>query len=461
VTPVDRTAPPPPSLIRAFDFPDVEALDLGNGLALRTARLPRLPLVSTLLVLSASESSLEEERAGLAVLTANALEGGTGGRTAGELAEALESIGAGLQAAAGWDATTLALTCVAERLPEALALLAEVARDPSFPDTEVARARDQQLARIRQRAMDPSALANDWAARLFHEDRVPYGRPVAGTHDSVATLDHQAVRGFAEASYRPRGSALVLAGDVDVGDAAELAQTAFGSWTGSAPPRREVEARARSSRRTIHVVHRPGAVQSEIRVGHPGVNRVHPDYFPLIVANSVLGGAFTSRLNLNLRERHGFTYGVRSRFHFRRDAGPFVVSASVGSEVTAAAVRETLSELEAFAREGPTEGEVEAARDYIAGVFPLRVETTSQVAARVAELTIFGLPEDHHARYRDRVRGVTTAAAREAAVRHVRPEEATIVVVGDAEVVQASLAALDVGAVELHLSGDARVSALP
>jgi zinc protease len=457
----DRSAPPAPAVIRSFEFPDVLGARVPNGLDLRCARLPRLPLVSAVLVLTASESSLDDREAGLSVLGAQALEGGTAHHTAGELAEAMESIGAELQVASGWDATTVAVTCLAERLPRALELIAEVISESTFPDAEVARARDQQLARIRQRAMDPASLANDWTAKLFYASGVPYGRPASGTHDSVAAFDHEIVRSYADRFFRPGGGGLVLSGDVDVNAVAALAERTFAGWTGTPPARREVASTPRFRERTVHVVHRPGSVQSEIRLGYPSVARKHPDYFPLIVANTVLGGAFTSRLNMSLRERHGFTYGVRSRFHFRRGPGPFLVSTSVATDVTAPAVREALAELERFAAAGPDDGEVESARDYIAGVFPLRMETTAQLASRIAELLIFDLPPDHHTRYRDQVRGVTPEAAREASARHVRPEQVTIVIVGDADVVRGPLEALGVGPVEVHSSTETPPSALP
>jgi predicted Zn-dependent peptidase len=201
---------------------------------------------------------------------------------------------------------------------------------------------------------------------------------------------------------------------------------------------------------TVHVIDRPGAVQSEIRVGHPGATMKDPDHFALTVMNTILGGAFTSRLNLNLRERHGFTYGVRSRFAFRRSAGPFTVSTAVGTEVTAPAVREILSELRVMAEDGPTDAEVEAARDYIAGIFPLRVETSAQVAARVAELLVYDLPDDYHATYRDRIRAVTRDAATAAARRHLHPERATVVVAGAADAVTPALEALAIGPVTVH-----------
>jgi zinc protease len=176
----------------------------------------------------------------------------------------------------------------------------------------------------------------------------------------------------------------------------------------------------------------------------------HPDHHALIVMNTVLGGAFTSRLNLNLRERHGFTYGVRSRFACRRSAGPFSVATAVDTAATTPAVREILHELRIMAGEGPTQAEVEAARDYVAGVFPLRLETTGQVAAHITELIVYDLPDDHHANYRDRIRGVTREDAAAAAGRHVHPDNVTVVVVGDADEVVGPLEALGVGPVTVH-----------
>jgi zinc protease len=429
---------------------------LSNGLELRIARVSRLPLVSTVLVLPTAESALDEERAGLAVLSASALDGGTELRSASELADALESIGAALDTNAGWDATTVSLTCLPDRLPRALELLGEVVRDSTFPESEVSRARDQRLARIRQRAMDPGGMANDHAARLFYAEGAPYGRPVAGTLASVSAFDRDAVLEFARSSYRPGGAGIVMAGDLDERNVTALLETHLAGWVGNAGPRRSVDTTPRFERRTIQIVHRPGAVQSEVRVGHPGVPRRHSDYFPLIVANTVLGGAFTSRLNLSLRERHGYTYGVRSSFAFRRGAGPFAISTSVGNDVTAAAVKEILVETEAFVRDGPTDAEVDSARDYIAGVFPLRMETTAQLASHLAESFVFDLPDDHQARFRDHVRAVSTAAARTAVAEHIRPLAATVVVVGDAEVIRGPLEALELGPLQVHALEEGR-----
>jgi len=450
VSHAQRSEAPTPGAIRRFDFPPVETDRLDNGLRMRSVLAHRLPIVTVSLVLDAGESSLSEDRAGVAVLTGDSLEGGTASRSGAELAEALESIGAGLSVGTGWDATTISLSCLPDRLDEAMSILAEVVLSPGFPADEVDRVRGQRLAAIQQRKMDPASIASDAARRLTYAEGVPYGRPLGGDVESVNLFGPEAAAGFVEARYRPASAGLVLVGDVDGGELKALAQRCFGDWNGVAPARSSLEPEPRVRERRIVIVDRPDAVQSEIRIGHIGQPRSTPDYFPLLVFNTILGGAFTSRLNLNLRERHGFTYGVRSGFAFRRDAGPWTISTAVGTEVTADAVREAVAEVEGLLSDGPTDEEVEASRDYMAGVFPLQLETTGQIASRIAELIIYDLPEDYHATYRDRIRAVTRDQALEAARRCIRPDEITVVVGGDAKVVRGPLENLGLGPVEVE-----------
>jgi zinc protease len=195
-------------------------------------------------------------------------------------------------------------------------------------------------------------------------------------------------------------------------------------------------------------VDRPGSVQAELRIGHLGIARSSPDYFPLRVFNAVLGGTFTSRLNLNLRERNGFTYGVRSAFRTRRARGPFVVSTGVGTDVAVAAVRECLAEIDTILADGPTEAEVAAVKDYLIGVFPLTMETTSQLAGQMGNLVTHDLPDDYYARWRDEMAAVGASEAREAGRRCLRPGDLRIVVVGDAAALRGGLEELGVGPVE-------------
>ncbi len=445
-----RSTVPPAGPVRSFDFPSVSRGALDNGLRIRSVQVPRLPVVTAMMVLDAGEGLLEGAQAGLAVQTGDCLEGGTAKRTGIELAEALESIGAGLSVGTGWDSTTVSLSCMADRLDEAMGLLSEVLLQPSFPEDEVERIRGQRLAAIRQRDMDPAGVATLASRRLTYAEGVPYGRPLSGTVESVGPFTPDSAWGFLEARYRPGGSGFVVVGDVDAGQVRALAETHFGDWIGAVAPRPEIAAEPRTREHGIVVVPRTDAVQSEIRIGHIGQPRSTPHYFPLRVLNTVLGGAFTSRLNLNLREENGFTYGVRSRFLLRTGAGPWSVSAAVGTDVTADAVREALSEITTLVAEGPTEEEVSAARDYLAGVFPLQLETTGQIASQIAELLIYDLPDDYYSDYRDRIRSVTLDEAHEAARSCIRPDEMTVLVSGDADEIKGPLEELDWAAVTVE-----------
>lgn len=447
--PPNRSDPPKPAPVRSFDFPAVASSCLPNGMALKIARMARFPLVSMTVVLDAGEAVLGDGLGGLAVLSGEGLEGGSSDLPGPALAEALEEIGAGIAIHTGWDATAVSITCLAERKERAFALLSEALLRPAFPKDEIERLRGQRLAAIRQRQMDPGSLADDAAAHFFYADSCPYHRPLAGTHESVEKVGPEEIRSFVGERYSPSGAALVVVGDVEPSEIEALARAQFGAWTGGERKVRMVEATSRFSERRVVLVDRPGSVQSEIRIGQLGVPRSTPDYFPLKVFNTILGGAFTSRLMLNIREKQGFTYGVRSRFSLRRGPGPFGISLAVATEATAPAVRESVTELEGLLGEGPTEQEVERARDYIAGVFPLQLETTGQVASRLSELQVYDLPDDFFGTYREKVRAVTPYTALEAGRGAIRPEELVVVVAGDAGQVRGPMENLGFGPMDI------------
>lgn len=447
----DRTRAPEPGPIRPFDVPEVIERRLAGGMPVRIVPMPRLPVVSAAFVLcGAGETAVAAEQAGLATLTSSAVEGGTRRRSGTALAEALEQVGADVSVRTGWDSTIASISCLTDRWAEGLDLLAEMVLAPAFPEAEVDRVREQALAGIRQRAKDPSALAADRSAQLFYAEGEPYGRSAQGTETSVAGLNRAALAAFAERAYRPDGSGLVVVGDVEPDEVMTVLDGLLAGWSGAVEVPAAPRGVARHPNRSVHVIHRPGAVQSELRIGHPGVPRTVDDYPALVVGNAVLGGTFGSRLNMNLGESKGYTYGIRSSFAFRRGPGPFRVSTAVDTDVTADAVGEAVGEVERYVAEGPTDDEVRSARDYIAGVFPLRLETTGRVAGRVAELMIYGLSDDAWNRYRDDIRAVGADAALAAVRSHVHPERLTTVVVGDADAVTKDLEALDLGPVTVH-----------
>ncbi|HEY0306301.1 MAG TPA: pitrilysin family protein, partial [Longimicrobiales bacterium] len=314
---------------------------------------------------------------------------------------------------------------------------------------EIERLKNEQLAELLQRESEPRALANDQAIRFIFSDDSTYYRPLPGIRDTVRNFSDEQVRSTYQRLWRAGNAALFGVGAVTPDMMLDLANRHFSEWSGkaeSASPRVAPNA----ARAHVHLVHREGSVQSEIRVGHVGVPRKHPDYYPLVIANSILGGAFTSRLNMNLREKHGFTYGVRSGFGFRKAPGPFLIQTAVATDVTARAAEEILRETNGLLRDGPTDDELNAARDYLSGTVPLELQTTEQIADRASEIFVFDLPEDHFEAYRAELRRVTAEQAAAAARKHVRPDDFIWTIVGDAHVLEKEIAALNLGTIEVH-----------
>jgi zinc protease len=444
---IARDEPPAPAAIRPFHLPSLERSSLDNGLNLISARHGPMPLVTAALVLEGGASQEPASRAGLATLTGRALETGTARRSGDRLAIELERLGVEFDADVSWDAVVLSLTVARERLEAALALFAEIAREPAFPPHEIERVRDQQMAEILQRRTEPRALAGEATARFIFSSDSTYARPINGMEETVRQLTRDHTESFYHQQYRSSPATLVLAGDIDAAEVRALGNRFFGDWAAAEAPRASLKSRPAVSSSTVFLVDRPGSVQSELRLGHVGVERTHPDFFPLLVMNALLGGTFTSRLNMTLRERLGFTYGASSRFAWRRAPGPFVIQTAVGTEVTARAVQETLREIRMLQDDGASNEEVGAARDFLAGTLPLQFQTTEQLAARLAELAVYGLEDDFYQRYRDHVAAVTSEDMQRVARQYLHPEAMAIVVVGAATELEKPLLELGTGPV--------------
>jgi zinc protease len=447
-----RRTPPAPAPIRTFTFPSVSRHVLANGITLYVAERGALPLVTVRAVVDAGAAAEESGEEGLAWLTASALEGGTAQRTGEDLAWEMERLGAGMETYTTWDALTVEMTTRSDRVADALALLAEVLRQPAFPEREVERMRSEQLAEILRRRTEPRGLADDAAVRSIYDSRATYARPVIGNERQVEVFDAPAVARFHGRRFTPGNTAIVMTGAVDVGAAVAGVERAFGDWRGERTPAPVPTTDARVDKPTVFLVDRASAVQSELRIGHVGVARHDDDYYALLVLNTVIAGSFTSRLNMTLREKHGFTYGVRSQFTFRRAAGPFIIQTAVASDVTARAVKETLRELRDIREHGVTDDEVSAARDYLAGTLPLSMQTTEHIAARVAELHTFDLGTDYFENWRGRIAAVTPDDVTRVAREHLHTDRLAIVVVGNAAAVEPDLR--DAGIGEIVREGD-------
>ena len=443
---------PSPGRPRAYHFPQFERRTLANGAQLITADLPGRPLVAVRVLLEGGAAYEPAPRGGVSILAAHALTEGTERYTAIELIEAAERLGAELSAEAGWDSFSVALTVPAHRLEAAMALFVEVLSRPTFPAREVDRLRDERLADLLQARADPRRLAELSFGPAIYEPGSPFARPPGGLEETVRPLDRTAVEERYLEVRDPRLATVIVAGQLEGIDLGAVLDRLFADW----PAAKGEPAVVRwptvvdpVERTFVRIVDRPGAVQSEVRIGHVGVPRRIPDFYPTIVMSAALGGLFRSRLQLKLREEKGYTYGASASFDFRRSPGPFSARSAVRTDATAPAVADALAELRRIREEPLRADELDAARDYLVGVFPLRFETPAAIASALAGLVVQRLPDDELERYRPSVAAVTADQVRSAAESHIHPDRAAIVVVGDAGRVEPDLRAAGLGEVEV------------
>jgi zinc protease len=426
---------PVPGTPRRYDFPAFERVRLANGMTLLTAQLEGRALLSAALVIRNGAADERPSEAGATVLAARALAEGTERYDAVGFVEAAERLGASLHAEAGWDATTVWVDVPAERLEPALELLAEMVAHPTFPESEVERLRDERLNDLLQARADPRRRAEEVFVDTIYTGESPYHRPAGGTRDTVRGLDSRKLRASHARGFDPGRWSLIVGGDLSGLDVSAVADRLFATWKpdlGASQPR-SIVARAATRERLVRVVHRPGAVQTEIRIGHVGLPRRIPDFHAVSVMSAILGGLFNSRLNMKLREERGYTYGAFAGFDLRRAPGPFAARAAVNTDATVPAVADILAELDRMRTQVVTDAELLAARDFLVGVFPLRFETPGPVVGALSGLVIHDLPDDELARYRHAIEAVTASDVSRAAREHLDPEHAAILLVGDAD----------------------------
>ena len=450
MTAIDTSAArPTPGAARAYAFPQFTSHTLPNGLRVVIAPVRKLPLVTVLALVDAGSVSDPAGQEGVAQLTASLLTEGTGNLGGSALAEVVELMGSTLDAGADWDSSVVKLTALTSHLPEAIEVLARVLTEPSLPDDEFQRLRGERLADLLQQRSEPRSLADEAIAQAIYAPGARYAKPDGGSEQSVRAMTLEQVRAFYAARYSPHATTVVLVGDVGPDDGLALVTRVLGNWRGVMPAISVSPDATLAPRRAVHVVRKIDAPQSELRVGHVGPPRLTADYFPLTICNAILGGLFSSRLNLNLREEHAYTYGAHSGVDWRRWAGPFSMDAAVQSDVTAAAVQEILSEFDRIRTERVSDSELSLAQSYLDGVFPIRFETTRAIASALASQAIYGLPADYYDTYRANIRAVTADEILRVARTHFDPAKLQVVAVGDPAVIAEPLAALNVGAVTI------------
>jgi zinc protease len=456
---------PSPGLPRGYHFPPFERTILPSGMQVLTVHVPGRPLVSANLIVRQGASDEPAQFGGVTVLAARAMTEGTQRYPGLELIEASERLGATLHAEASWDAFAGSVDVVAPRLRAALELLAELVLRPTFPEADVARLRDERLNDLMQARAEPRRRVEQAFVSALYTSDSPYSRPAAGDEETVARLERSQLAEIHCSLLAPRRAALIVGGDLSGLDIPRMAAEVFGSLGAAAdgPVDGAVQApRAQSAvdRTTVRLYDRPGSVQSEVRIGHPGLARSVPDFHAVQVMTSILGGLFNSRLQMNLREEKGYTYGVHAGFDMRRGPGPFAVRTAVQTAATAPAIAESLAELRRMRDTRVTDAELAIARDYLVGVFPLRFETPGAVVAALGGLFVHDLPDDELAQYRPLVEAVTAEDVQTAAQQHIDPDRVAIVIVGDAAAIAADLEAAGFGELEIvreEIPGDGDV----
>ena len=439
---LDRSLAPEPGERRPFAMPEFERVRLTGGLELVLAPQPRLPLVHLEVLLPAGAAFEPRDRPGLATLTASLIDEGTHGRTSMEIAGTAERLGGWVGSAADWDAAEVAAGLHSRHLEAGLALVTEIVTSPTFPSEELERLRALRLSEHKRRAAQPAVQAADELAAALYGEGV-YGRPLIGTEAGTHAISRDDVSGFYDRRVGAMGSALLVVGDFEPVALKRAVESTLGTWTADATQTRPPEAEPTQLEGvTVRIVDRPDAAQTEIRLGHAGVARSHPDFAVLQVLNSLLGGKFTSRINLNLRERHGFTYGAHSRFSSRKGPGPFVVSTAVANDVVGRATHEILHELTRIRTEPVGADELAETRSYLDGVFPYTLQGLDGVAARLRSLLLFDLPDDYFETYLGRIRTTSESDILEAARRHLSPDRLVVVASGPAEELRSQLDSL-------------------
>ena len=442
-----RRQVPAPGPSSPLQLPVPVAFTLENGLTVYLLERHSLPVVSANVVMLSGSDRNPHGLPGLASYTAEMLDEGTGKRSALQIACDAEQLGASLSTGSNTDASVIAFRSLKRNVAAIFELAADVLLHPGFPESEVERLRHDRLTQILQQRDNPNTLAVKAFFSTLYGPSHPYGYVEVGTRESNRAIRRQELLQFWRDGYSPTIAALIVAGDLTADELRGLVTGHLGSWGGTAD-RAVPPAAGSDGKRRIVIVDKPGSPQTTLRIGQIGLARSHPDYVPVAVMNATLGGLFSSRINMNLREQHGYTYGASSGFLFRRGRGPFLVGTSVRTDVTAAAVLEIFHEIERMRAREVAPEELAIAKDSIAQSLPGLFETSPQAASTIGQLFVHGLPADYFRGLPGEIDRVSAGDVRRVAEQHLQPAQMVIVAVGDQSRIRNELEKLDLGPVQ-------------
>jgi predicted Zn-dependent peptidase len=445
----DRSRPPAPGPAPALKVPPIERRTLVNGLRVWVVQMPEVPVVDVSVIITSGASADPAGTFGAAHFTAAMLDEGAGKYDALELADAIEFLGASLTTGSSFDASNVRLHTMASKLDQALPLLADVVLRPTFPANELERLRKERLTTILQARDNPAAVAATGFSRLLFGPAHRFGTPIIGTEATNSAMTADSLRAFYAAHYQPQNAAIIVVGAVTPATIVPKLEQAFGAWkNGADVPRPTLPAVPPRAARQIYLIDKPGAAQSQIRIGGIGVARSTPDFHVIDVLNTTLGGSFSSRLNLNLREEHGYSYGAGSVFDMRLAPGPFFATAGVQTDKTVESLTEFFKELDGMRAPMPP-AELSRVRNLLALGFPGEFETTSAMAGKLADLLVYNLPDTFFDEYVGKIQAVSAAEVERAAKQYLPTDTFAVVVVGDLKTIEQPIRDAKFGPVEV------------
>jgi zinc protease len=459
-----RHEQPKAGAARAVQLPTPASATLSNGLTLILDQRRELPLVAANLIFKTGSDANPLDKPGLANFVAAMLDEGTASRNALQIADEVARLGASLSTGSSMDSSTVSGRALSKNFAATLDLMADVVLRPSFPAAEIDRQRASRLGQLVQQRDTPPQVAAQVMARSLYGDRHPYGFTEIGTEASVKGIGRDDMMEFWRQNFVPNNAALVVSGDISMQELQALAEKAFGAWPRGTPAQPALGAPTTTPARIV-VVDKPGASETQVRVATIGASRSSPDFRPMQVMNMTLGGLFSSRINMNLREAHGYTYGASSQFTFRRSAGPFQVASAVRIDATAPAVNEIFKEIRGMTEKPMTEDELRSAKTSMVNSLPGAFETTSDAVANFSNVYVYDLGLDYYTKYADQVNAVTAEQALGMAKKYLGTDRLIVIAVGDRAKIEPSLRKLNLGALEVRdaegkpLSGQAKRAA--
>ncbi len=448
---------PKPGALSTAALPKAQTMKLDNGLTVYLVESHELPVVAGQLVVRSGSAADPLDKPGLAAYTAAMLDEGTSKRDALQIATELEAMGASLSSGSTVDGSFVSWRSLKQRAGTVAALASEIVLEPSFPTTDVERVRSERRTMLQQQKDNPFQTAFRVLYPAMYGADHPYGHVPLGTDEALAAISREDLVGFWRTSYAPQNAALVLAGDLTAAEAKDLATKSFGSWRGTATPTpRPAPGKPMAER--VAIVDKSGAPQTAVAVAQFGVPRNDPDYERINVMNQILGGLFASRVNMNLREKHGYTYGAFSFQQDNRGAGPFIIGAQVRSDVTGPAIAEMFNEVKGMQNAPITETELNLAKESVSRSLPALFETTNSTVGTVGQLYLFELSPDYYSGLPARIANVSAAEVQDVAKKFLKPEQMKVIAVGDRALIEPQIKELNLGGIT-HRGADAKVIA--